>query len=83
MIILEQLSVGDFNNDDNYDLVITAPNETTDSGWNEGTAHILYGFPSLETNELLSRTTPKLTMETMQDLGKVLQGDFNGDGLTI
>ena len=75
------IQVGDFNNDDNYDLVITAPNETTDSGWNEGTAHILYGFPSLETNELLSRNNSEVNNGDNAGFGKSSSvGDFNGDG---
>ena len=75
------IQVGDFNNDDNYDLIITAPNETTDSGLNEGTAHILYGFPSLDNNELLSRNNPEANNGDNAGFGKSSAvGDFNGDG---
>ena len=41
------IASGNFNNDDNYDLVIGAPNETSQAGPNEGAAHLVYSFPHL------------------------------------
>ena len=75
------IETGDFDNDGRYDLIITAPNEITDSGYNEGTVHVLYGFPSLENNELLSRENPQFSNGNSAGFGESsATGDFNGDG---
>jgi len=75
------IEAGDFDNDGNYDLIVTAPNEITESGYNEGTAHVLYGFPSLANNELLSRENPQSITDNNPGFGESSAvGDFNGDG---
>ncbi|MGB1532998.1 MAG: fibronectin type III domain-containing protein, partial [Acidimicrobiales bacterium] len=75
------LSKGDFNNDGYYDLVISAPSEGTTNAASEGIAHVIFQFPSLASNQVLTRSHS--TSETGINAGfgtSSASGDFNGDG---
>jgi len=75
------ISSGDFNNDGSYDLVVTAPTETTQAGSGEGAAHLLYSFPSLSNNDFLARDTSNSNQGNNANFGaSSASGDFNGDG---
>ena len=75
------IASGNFNNDDNYDLVIGAPNETSQAGPNEGAAHLVYSFPSLSENALITRNSSNTPQGSDANFGSaVAAGDFNGDG---
>ena len=75
------ISSGDFNNDGSYDLVVTAPAETTQAGSGEGAAHLLYSFPSLSNNDFLARDTSNSNQGNNANFGaSSASGDFNGDG---
>ncbi|GIR36167.1 MAG: hypothetical protein CM15mP49_15520 [Actinomycetota bacterium] len=60
--------------------LLLGPNETSQAGPNEGAAHLVYSFPSLSENALITRNPSNTPQGSDANFGSGLPGDFNGDG---